>query len=328
MTVHRFESSGRVLQEHPREKAFDSTNNNRAELSNVSAQSLVKDKEVPVFHSFLDARRFLTKLKTEFGISTDYAGIKRKYPGLSKILKSCGRDLEFSETNAMAVMQATKAVGECVYGFEDLVGKDAFQGLNVLFFDFMFEYRAVFSEKLEEFEDLIILDVIVRYDVAYPAHRSLDDLKRDFYHELFHYFDFRDGDRAESDHIWQKLFPKKRNQSDAIDGYARQYSKKNAAEDRATIAEVLLSESFDNRELREIMERTKKDVTLRRKIEFITGCKIEKGLFVRDYLAKEYKALFGTPFRYFAKWTRANGTLKAGYEYWNSKFMSKGTRPD
>jgi hypothetical protein len=158
------------------------------------------------------------------------------------------------------------------------------------------------------------------------------DISKSLHHEFFHRLD-RADDMNKDDKKWVALMPQgkkayterskttsdkgPRAGADEITGFAREYGRKKPAEDQATVAQKLLNP----KECRELIERCKTDEILFKKVEVITGCKLDaaSGRFLRAFTREEYKRQYGyDDFEYYAKWSRSNkGAVAMNEIYWN-----------
>jgi hypothetical protein len=104
--------------------------------------------------------------------------------------------------------------------------------------------------------------------------------------------------------------------SEEVPGYAKRYGQEGGSkEDKACISEYVLNPD----RLPRLVERAATDEILKRKIEFMTGYRLEDGAFGRPVTDQEYRDM-GFPGRtYWSRWSQdASGTIWMDAEYYNA----------
>ena len=143
-----------------------------------------------------------------------------------------------------------------------------------------------------------------------------------FRHEFFHLLDQYHQDRCKDDDIWRSGINKGRkyygfkngfiDTSKSTEGNAAGYGSINQEEDQATMGEAMA----DQYELRILLHRAKKDPILLKKMEAISGCKIDPvaGRFLRTMTEDEYRTETGYDrYYYYYSWSKDMDA-----KYWNA----------
>lgn len=143
-----------------------------------------------------------------------------------------------------------------------------------------------------------------------------------FRHEFFHLLDQHHQDRCKDDAVWESNMNKGRkyhgfkngfiDTSKSTEGYAWDYGSMTHGEDQATMGELMSGVH----ELRILLHRAKKDPILLKKMEAISGCKIDPvaGRFLRTMTESEYRVETGYDrYFYYYSWSKDMDA-----KYWNA----------